>query len=263
MNIWSIDKSPPPGVLKAPIPPRHVPTNVPGLRPPVPARWEVKAGASGRPYLVDNNTGTTHRTSPGDGSHQRSGTPATPPIPSAPQSTAPGQESHHHRRHPGDARDSPELRANERLRPDEELARRIKELDAITEPAVIEIVKDMEESSKIIQAQSKTITKALETMSLDSFEDAVSAFQAEGSSQQTGTEASFSRGTSLRDTMEPELFRDVIGDSIEHGHGEEEDSGISVEGQDHESGAVTSDSEDWEDCTDDEETMAEDDNGSR
>jgi hypothetical protein len=91
MNIWSIDKSPPPGVLKAPIPPRHVPTNVPGLRPPVPARWEVKAGASGRPYRVDNNTGTTHRTSPGDGSHQRSGTPATPPIPSAPQSTAPGQ----------------------------------------------------------------------------------------------------------------------------------------------------------------------------
>lgn len=124
------------------LPPDHGPTNIPERSPPLPAGWEVKTDALGRPYLVDHNTGTTHGNQPNDSSHQSSKTMAAPSSPSTPQSTT---------------------------------------LDQV-----------------------------------------------------------------------PTTRRGV-------GTG---DSGISVEGQDHEFDAPTSDSEDWEDYTDDEETMAQDDNGS-
>ncbi|EXK26263.1 hypothetical protein FOMG_17165 [Fusarium oxysporum f. sp. melonis 26406] len=278
MTMWPMDE-----LNKPPVPPRVPPPMAPpiveahrnqGLRP-LPAGWEVRSDPSGRPYYVDHNTRTTHRNPPDDASHRSSRTPAVPPspIPSTPHSTAPGQvptpkrevesrtgskESRHRRRQPGDARGSRELRRKERIRPDEEFARRINDLDAITEPAVIEIIKDMKERSRITQAQSKKMIKGLKTMSLDSFEDVIRAFQAEMSSQQTGSERSSSRDSSRGNTRGPASFRNVVGNGKEYRHEREEDSGHSAEGQDHESVVPTSDSEDWEDYTDDEETIAED-----
>ncbi|RSL59331.1 hypothetical protein CEP51_013928 [Fusarium floridanum] len=238
------------------------------MQPPLPAGWEIKSDASGRPYLVDHNTGTSHRSPPDYGNHQSSRTTA------APQSTAAGQvptpqrdvetdtdfnESHHRRRHSSDGRDSPELPPNEMPGPKEELARRIKELDTITRPGVIEIVKDMRDDSKISQAQFKTIRKALKRMSLDSFEDAISAFQA----QMSWSEGNLSRDSPVGNTEGQASFGDIIDNTKEYKPEVEDDSGISVEGQDHESDAPTSDSEDWEDYTDDEEASAEDEDSGR
>ncbi|RSL70421.1 hypothetical protein CEP53_001896 [Fusarium sp. AF-6] len=260
MNMWPMDKPSPP------MPPRHMPTNIPGFGPPLPAGWEIKSDVIGRTYLVDHNTGTTHGNPPDDLVFR---TPTASPIPSAPQSTAPSEapitqreaetgtnpnESHHSRGHSSDARDSPELTPNEILRAKEELARRIKELDIITQPAVIKIVNDMTESSRITRAQSKTIRKALKTMSLDSFKDAISAFQ----TQMSCSEGNLSRDSSLRNTEGQTSFGDVVGNDKEYERDIEEDSGISVDGQDHESIAPASDSEDWEDYTDDEEASAGD-----
>ncbi|RMJ06973.1 hypothetical protein CDV36_013429 [Fusarium kuroshium] len=249
-------------------------TNIPGFGPPLPAGWEIKSDVIGRTYLVDHNTGTTHGDPPDDNSHLIFRTPTASPIPSAPQSTAPSEvpitqrgaetgtdpnESHHSRGHSSNARDSPELTPNEILRAKEELARRIKELDIITQPAVIEIVKDMRNQSRISQAQFKTIKKALKRMSLDSFEDAISTFQA----QMSWSEGNLSRDSSVGNTEGQASFGDIIDNAKEYKPEVEDDSGISVEGQDHESDAPTSDSEDWEDYTDDEEASAEDEDSGR
>jgi hypothetical protein len=285
MTMWPMDE-----LNKQPVPPRVPSPRLPPPRSPpiveahrnqglgqLSAGWEIRSDPSGRPYYVDHNTRTTHRIPPHDASHLSSRTPEVPPspIPSTPHSTAPGQiptlgrevetrtgsrESRHRHRHrqPGEARDSRELRPKEKLRPDKEFARRINDLDAITKPAVIKIVKDMKERSRITQAQSKKMIKGLETMPLDSFEDAIRAFQAEMSSQQTGRERSSSRDSSSGNTRGPASFRDVVGNGKESRHERGEDSGHSAEGQDHESVASTSEWEDWEDYTDDEETIVED-----
>ncbi|KAJ4184118.1 hypothetical protein NW767_013342 [Fusarium falciforme] len=100
-------------------------------------------------------------------------------------------------------------------------------------------------------------------MSVDSFEDTVGAFQTEMSSQGTGTGRTLSRDPSLENIRTPASFEDVIGNGKEYRHEREEDSGISVEGQHHESDASTSDSEDWEDYADDEETSEEDEDSGR
>ncbi|KAK2474509.1 hypothetical protein H9L39_14469 [Fusarium oxysporum f. sp. albedinis] len=285
MTMWPMDE-----LNKQPVPPRVPSPRLPPPRSPpiveahrnqglgqLSAGWEIRSDPSGRPYYVDHNTRTTRRIPPHDASHLSSRTPEVPPspIPSTPHSTAPGQiptlgrevetrtgsrESRHRHRHrqPGEARDSRELRPKEKLRPDKEFARRINDLDAITKPAVIKIVKDMKERSRITQAQSKKMIKGLETMPLDSFEDAIRAFQAEMSSQQTGRERSSSRDSSRGNTRGPASFRDGVGNGKESRHERGEDSGHSAEGQDHESVASTSEWEDWEDYTDDEETIVED-----
>ncbi|RSL69033.1 hypothetical protein CEP54_002614 [Fusarium duplospermum] len=266
MTMWPMEKPP--------MPSRHAPTDIPEVQPPLPAGWEIKSDASGRPYLVDHNTATSHWNPPDDGSHQSSRTTAAPPMPSAPQSTAPGQvptpqteveadsestEFHHRQRHSSDARDSPEPPLNEMLSAKEELARRIKELDTITQRAVIEIVNDMREGSRITQGLSKMIIKAVKTMSLDSFEDAISTFQA----QMSSSEVNLSQNSSVGNTEGQASFGDILGNAREHKPEVEDDSGISVEGQDNESDASTSDSEDWEDYTDDEKASEEDEDRRR
>ncbi|KAG5781336.1 hypothetical protein H9Q73_005023 [Fusarium xylarioides] len=93
---------------------------------------------------------------------------------------------------------------------------------------------------------------------LNSFEDALSALQAERLSQQTGHESS-SRRESLRESSPmPSYLRDIVGNLKEYRHERLEEREHSVEGQGHESVAPGSDSDD----TDDVETDEEDDQGS-
>ncbi|RSM02594.1 hypothetical protein CEP52_007900 [Fusarium oligoseptatum] len=95
---------------------------------------------------------------------------------------------------------------------------------------------------------------ALKTMSIDSFEDAISTLQA----QMSCGGGNLSRDSSLENTEGQASFGDVVGNDKEHEREIEEDSGISIDGQDHESIAPTSDSEDWEDYSEDEEASAGD-----
>lgn len=119
----------------------------------------------------------------------------------------------------------------------------------------------MKKCSSITQAQSRTTINALKGMSIDSFEDAIMDFQAEISSQQIGTEKLSDRESSSGNTSGPASFQDVIGIVKEYRHEEEAGSGISVEGQYYEPVDPPSDSEDWEDCSDDGESIVEKEDG--
>ncbi|KAF4953215.1 hypothetical protein FGADI_6190 [Fusarium gaditjirri] len=264
MTMWPMD------VLNKPsVPPRMRPQLV---QPP---GRENSSESSGRPHDRSQKVRVTTMNVRQDTS------PSSPeradvlpwPMPSTPHSTAAGRlwdlgrevetrkgprESRYRHVQPGDARDSGELRPEKRITSDEEFPTRINDLDAITKPAVIKTIMDMEESSRITQARSKEMIERLNAMPLDSFEDAARAFQAEMSSQKIGHERSSTRGSSCGNSRGQASFGDVVGNGKEYRHEREEDSGYSADGQDHESIAPTSDSEDWEDYTDNEETITED-----
>ncbi|KAH6894637.1 hypothetical protein B0T10DRAFT_456863 [Thelonectria olida] len=179
-----------------------------------------------------------------------------------PQSYTGFKELSRHPRQPSDIRNS--QRQNERLEPDEEMFARIKELNAITKPAVIEILKNMQECSKITQAQSENLIEHLKTMPLDLFEDSVRAFLGEMSSRKMVREGRTSQNFYIGSIEGPTAFNYAIGSGKNYKHKEEkeEESGHSTETHDHESVAPASDSEDWEDCTDDEEHVIEDEDDS-
>ncbi|KAM5348874.1 hypothetical protein ACJ41O_008697 [Fusarium nematophilum] len=165
---------------------------------------------------------------------------------------------------PGDAGES---RGLSQLSVRLDFDRRFGQLDpkATTRRAVIEIFKDMKEQSIITQAQSKDMIKYLKSMSLDSFEDAVRDYHAEIAAKEAGSGGSSTRDSSRGSSRGPASFRGVFsGNGREYPReGEEDSSESSVKGQDDESGAPTSDSDDWEDYTDDEEAAAEDKNDDR
>lgn len=277
MTMWPIDKQNESSVLPKvsllsgpPIVEEHGDQG----RRPLPPGWEVRADSSGTPSYVDHNTRTTHRNPPHDASWPRFRSPAAPPspLPSTPHSTAPDQistpgrefetragsrESRHRHHQPDDVRDSRDLIPKESLSLDEEFARYINDLDAITKPAVIEIVKDMKGHSRITQFQCKNIIKGFKKMSQNTFEEVIRAFQAEASSQQTGRERSLSRDSDRGNTRGAASVRNLVGNGKEYRQPMEEDSEYSAEGQDHDSVALTSDWEDWEDYTDDEEIITE------
>jgi hypothetical protein len=251
-------------------------SNRPTLPPVEPARWESKSNPQGRPFDVNSDTGIIPRRPPNAGPRS-SRTPAILPPPGwpTPRSTAPSHNSTperdletredskewRHRRHqPRNARNH--HGPSERLELDEEFSKRITELNAITKPAVIEIVKDMQECSQITQTQAEKGIKYLKTISSDSFEGVIRAFQADISSKRTERQESPSRYSSPKIMQGLAALKDVVGGDTEYRHNREQDSDHSTEGQDHESIAPTSDSEDWEDYTDDEETIVEDEDDS-
>ncbi|KAF5975020.1 hypothetical protein FCOIX_7925 [Fusarium coicis] len=93
---------------------------------------------------------------------------------------------------------------------------------------------------------------------LNSFEDALRALQAERPSQQIGHERHSRQDSSHEGSPMPSYLRKVLGNFKEYRHERLEERETSVKGEDHESVAPTSASDDWEDDTDDGETLTED-----
>ncbi|KAF5602442.1 ABC transporter transmembrane domain protein [Fusarium subglutinans] len=275
MTMWPVETINKPPLLPRVRPPRPPPiverrrNQGPGNPPP---RREFMSDTPGMQHWRDDRVRVTAVNTTRDASHRSSRTPEVLPlpIPSTPHAIAQGhittpgseietcassKESRYRHPQPGDARDSQEPRPKQRLMSDEEFIRRISGLDAITKPAVMEIIKEMEKRSRITQAQSKEIIKSLEIMPLDSFEDSVRAYQAEMSSQQIGPERSSSRDSPRGSSPVPTYLRDTVDKGKAKRREREEDGLYSADGQDHDSVAPTSD---WEDYTEDEETITED-----
>ncbi|KAF5558967.1 ABC transporter transmembrane domain-containing protein [Fusarium mexicanum] len=257
---------------------------LPGVPPPIveghrnqgpgqpPPSREFMSDTPGMQHWSDDKVRVTAVNTTHDARHRNSRTPEILPLPitSTPHAIAQGhittpgsevetragsKESRYRHRQPGDARDSQEPRPKQRLMSDEEFIRRINGLDAITKPAVIEIIKEMEKRSRITQAQSEEMIKSLKIMPLDSFEDSVRAYQAEMSSQQIGPERSSSQDSHRGSSPVPTYLRDIVDKGKAKRREREEDGVYSDDRQDHDSVASMSD---WEDYTENEETITED-----
>ncbi|KAF4464925.1 ABC transporter transmembrane domain type 1 [Fusarium albosuccineum] len=236
MTLWPIDNlQPPVPSPKLPLPPQARP---PQFYPPqpYPTIHPPPSHPTAYPPLPHP---TTHLIAP----EER-------PIPGGEGETRAGSREPRQNRHrPDEARNFRDSSPVESVTPQEEFTRRLRELNPITKPGAIGIIKDMESCSKITQVQSRKAIKVINKMSRRVFKDDICAFQAEWSSRQADSESSLSEDSSHRKSWELTSVRDVIRNRAAEGH-----SQVSTADGDN---GTDSDSEDWEDYTDDEENILE------
>ncbi|KAJ3519499.1 hypothetical protein NM208_g14107 [Fusarium decemcellulare] len=230
MTMWPMDNQPPVPGPKLPLPPQsHPPQPYPTTHPP-------PSHPTAYPPLPHP---TTHLIAP----EER-------PIPGGEGETRAGSREPRQNRHrPDEARNFRDFSPVESITPQEEFSRRLRELNPVTKPGAIEIIKDMESCSNITQVQSRKAIKVINKMSRRVFEDDIRAFQAEWSSRQTDSESSLSQDSSHRKSWELTSVRDVIRNRAGEGH-----SQLSTADEDN---GTDCDPGDWEDYTDDEENILE------
>ncbi|KAF5009913.1 hypothetical protein FDECE_3898 [Fusarium decemcellulare] len=224
MTMWPMDKLPP-----APRPPAP---RLPQPRPPQPHLTTCPAPPHLTRYPPPPHP-TTHPIAPKE-----------PPTPGG-KGEAPkdSREPRHNRHRLDEGRNFRGPSPVGFIWPEEEFARRVKELNPVTKPVAIEIVKDMESCSKITQVQLRKAIEVINKMPHRMFEQAICAFQAKWSSRQTNSESSLSHDSHRNYWKLPSVW-DVIMNSAGEGH-----SQVSTADEDN---GTDSDSGDWEDYTDDE-----------